>query len=400
MRHLIYYLIIVLSIGFFILNITFNLHVKDFQHFSLLANSFLQGKLYFIDQYSSWWHDAVSFGGNYYWPQGSLPAVILMPFVYWFNHLDLFFYQSYIQIFLNMGIYYLVYKISRKFEYTKTESLFFAFAFVFASAFLGVSFWPTGWFFSQVVATFLLFLTLKEFLTKNRPWVIGILFGLILLTRVTVFLGILFFLWQIYFDNRLHTKEKVRSYLQIFIGLIPFVLLFGLYNYLRFGDFLEQGYFLQSIAGNLSSNKDSGLFSLVHIPGNIYYFLIAGPTPVFKDSSSHILASPFLKADPWGLGIIFTSPYLFYLLLLNYKDKVAVGILLTILIIAIPVFTYYGIGWYQFGYRYSLDFLPFLFFIFMRNYKRKFGDMSRLLKFLIIASAIFNFYLFRTIFNI
>jgi hypothetical protein len=385
---------------FFVLNIIFNIHVKEFQHFSFLANSFLQGKLYFIDQYSSWWHDAVFFSGNYYWPQGPLPAVILMPFVYWFNRLGLFFYQSYIQIFLNIGIYFLVYTISMRFKYTKTESLFFAFAFVFASTFLGVSFWPTGWFFSQVVTTFFLFLALKEFVTKKRPWVLGILFGLVLLTRVTAFLGILFILWQIFFDNKLNIEKKIKSYLLIAIGVAPFILFFLLYNYLRFGNFFEQGYSLQSIAGNLSSNEAYGLFNLVHIPGNIYYFLISPPTPVFKDSFSHILTPPFIKADPWGLGIIFTSPYLFYLLLLDYKDKISAGLILTIIIIAVPIFMYYGIGWFQFGYRYSLDFLPFLFFIFMRNYKRKFGKMSRFLKFLIIASAIFNFYLFRTIFNV
>jgi hypothetical protein len=26
----------------------------------------------------------------------------------------------------------------------------------------------------------------------------------------------------------------------------------------------------------------------------------------------------------------------------------------------IPVITYYGVGWVQFGYRYGLDFIPFL----------------------------------------
>lgn len=400
MKNLRYYLIIALSIVFFALSIVFNLHVKENQHFSFLANSFLHGKLYFIDQYASWWHDAVIFNDHHYWPQGPFPAVILMPFVYWFNNLGLFFYQSYIQIFLNIGVFYLVFRISKELKYTKLESLFFAFAFSFATVFLGVSFWPTGWFFSQVVTTFFLFLVLKEYLTKNRSWVIGILFGLILLTRVTAFLGILFFIWQIFFDKKLDIRGKIKSYLLIAISLVPFILLFGLYNYLRFGNFLEQGYSLQSIAGNLSSNKDNGLFGLIHIPGNIYYFLISGPIPVFKDTFSHILTFPFIKADPWGLGIIFTSPYLLYLLFFQYKDRISWGIILTVITIAIPIFTYYGIGWYQFGYRYSLDFLPFLFFIFMRNYKLKFGKLSRFLKVLIVASAIFDFYLFSTIFSI
>jgi hypothetical protein len=92
----------------------------------------------------------------------------------------------------------------------------------------------------------------------------------------------LFILWQIFFDNKLNIEKKIKSYLLIAIGVAPFILFFLLYNYLRFGNFFEQGYSLQSIAGNLSSNEAYGLFNLVHIPGNIYYFLISTPNPVLK----------------------------------------------------------------------------------------------------------------------
>lgn len=394
------FLIIILSLGFFIFEIIYNLHVTEFQQFSLLADSFLQGKFYFTQVYSSWWHDAVTFNGYNYWPQGPLPAVILMPFVLVFKGLNLFFYQGYLQIFLNIGVYFLVYKISKKFGYNSTDSLFFAFAFSFASAFMGVSFWPTGWFFAQVVATFFVFFALNEYFTKGRLWIIGILFGLVFLTRITAAFGLFFIIWNIVFNKNLRLGKKIRSFLTVIISITPFVLLFGIYNYSRFGNFFDQGYMLQSIAGNLSVAKDNGLFSLVHIPGNIYYFLVAGPIPIFGDTSSHVLTFPFLKADPWGLGLIFTSPYLIYLLFLSYKDKFSMRIILTILTIAIPVFSYYGIGWYQFGYRYSLDFLPLIFILFMRNYRLKYGNLSLGLKLAITFSAIFNYYLFSSIFGI
>jgi len=391
--------IILFSVIFFIFNIIYNLHVKHDQHFSVLAESFLQGKLYFLEQYSSWWHDAVYFNGHYYWPQGPLPAVILMPFVFLFKSLNIPFYQSYVQIFFCLGVYFLIYKISRKLRYTALDSLFLAFAFTFATSFIGVSFWSTGWFFSQVVATFLLLAVIKEYVTEKRLWVMGILFGLILLTRVTAFLGIVFVFWQIFLDKGKNIKQRARSALWLTSVVIPFILIFGAYNWPRFGSLFEQGYNLQMIAGNLSGAKSYGLFNTVHLPGNLYYFLIAPPEPVFRDTFSHVLIYPFIKANPWGLGILFTSPYLIYLFFLRYKGKISAVLLLTVFVIAIPVFTYYGIGWYQFGYRYSLDFMPFLFLLFMNSYRLKYKALSPGLRGMIIFSGIFDLFLFSTIFG-
>ena len=39
-------------------------------------------------------------------------------------------------------------------------------------------------------------------------------------------------------------------------------------------------------------------------------------------------------------------------------DRFTKLLLIGILAVALPVFLYYGIGWRQLGYRYSLDFLP------------------------------------------
>jgi hypothetical protein len=385
---------------FFGLSIFYNIHIKGDQHFVFLARSFLAGKLYFIEQYASWWHDAVEFLGKHYWPQGPFPGVLLMPAVALFDYLKLPFYQSYIQIFLNLGIYVLMYQIARKVGYTKQDSLFLSFAFAFATVFIGVSFRPTGWFFSQVVATLLTLFAIKAIIEFKRFWLIGILFGLILLTRATAFVGVLFVFWLVLFDKKFNLKKKINSSALIILSLIPFILMFGAYNYFRFGNIWDQGYGIQSIAGNLSGAKSYGLFSPTHLPGNLYYFLIAPPQPVFKDTFSHVLTYPFIKADPWGMGIIFTSPYLLYLFFLKHKDRFSVGLILTIIAISVPVLFYYGIGWFQFGYRYSLDFLPFLFLLFIRNYRSKFSDLSFGIKSLILFSAAFNLFLFSTLFEI
>ena len=76
---------------------------------------------------------------------------------------------------------------------------------------------------------------------------------------------------------------------------------------------------LNRIASGVTEKaREYGLFNLKHIPGNLYHFFLATPLPVFADSLSHVLKFPYLKADPWGMGIFITSPIFIYLFPLSY----------------------------------------------------------------------------------
>src|SRR5688572_10016407 len=107
--------------------------MREYQQYSYLSQSFLQGKLYFTESYSSWWHDAVEFSGKHYWPLGVLPAVILIPFSLLFNNYNLFFYQGYLQIFLVLMVFIVLARIAQKLDFSKVDSVFLAFGFVAAS---------------------------------------------------------------------------------------------------------------------------------------------------------------------------------------------------------------------------------------------------------------------------
>ena len=116
----------------------FNLTVWEDQQFSYLAEAFLHGTTY-LPVPPATAHDAVFFQGKYYWPLGPLPAVLLLPFVLIARFLGLFFFQSYLHVFLVFGVFYLFFKIAAKTGYSKQDSAFLAFAFCFASAFIGVA---------------------------------------------------------------------------------------------------------------------------------------------------------------------------------------------------------------------------------------------------------------------
>lgn len=54
------------------------------------------------------------------------------------------------------------------------------------------------------------------------------------------------------------------------------------------------------------------------------------------------------------------SPVLFLLFKAKLNDKLVKTSLFTVLLTLVPILTYYGIGYKQVGYRYALDFFPFL----------------------------------------
>jgi|SRR3989344_50610 len=377
----------------FVLNFMF----KSEQQFSYLANSFLNGKLFFLTQPLTW-NDTTFFNGNYFWPLGPFPSIVLTPFVYVSNLFGIFFSQGYLQFFIVVGVFLLIQRIAKTLKYSTNDAFFWAFAFCFASVFLGVSVVPYSWYFSQVITVFLMFLSLYEYLTKKRYFFLGITTALIYLTRSSAALVVVLFLLDIFVLNKEKIKSKLADLAKLTAPIILAVVLLFNYNYARFGNIWEIGYSNQMIPEETAKAREYGIFSLAHLPGNLYYFLLAAPTPVFRDKLSHVLALPYIFNNPWGVGIIFTSPYLIYLFFINYKEQLLKILLITSGVIAIPIFLYYGIGFRQFGYRYSLDFLPLLFLILIKGYKDKHNKLSLSFKTAIITSSIFNMFIFITFF--
>lgn len=360
------------------------------QQFSYLAQSFLNGKLYFLEKPLRW-DDAVSYNGYYYWSLGPFPAVLLIPFVWLSSLLGIFFNQGFLQFFLVVGVIYLCYIIALRKGFSKEDSWLWAFAFCFASVFIGVALTPFSWQFAQVITVFLLFIAIYEYSNKKRYWLLGSYMALVFLTRTTAAIAIIFFVLEII----LRSRQRMRDLAHLLLPLVITVSLLAWYNYARFGSVTEQGYSRQILIEPLVTAREYGLFNPIHIPGNLYYFFLSTPLPVFRDGVSHVLKFPFIANNPWGMSIFITSPFLFLLFFQKYKGIESKMIWLTVGIVALVVFSYYGIGYMQFGYRYSLDFLPWLFFLLIKNWGSK-KKLSPWFKGLIIISAATNLYLFLT----
>ncbi len=336
----------------FTILLVLNLEVDSSQHFVFLARSFISGNLSTTSVPKNV-SDFAYFNGKYYWPLGPFPAIILIPFVAVFKN----FYQGFISFPLSIINFYFLTKIATVLGLDKKRSILLATFFIFGSIYFPLASLPGSWYFAQTVVCSILILVIYEFLTKKRYLLIGLLLAFAIATRLNLAATAIFFL---YFLAK--KPFNLGNLLKFLTPIVVCLFLLGIYNQLRFQNPLEQGYRYQIVPQEALQRRNTGLFSIKHLPANLYYMILKGPEPIFKDNS-HDLKFPYLTFDSYGLSILFLSPILFLVFWADYKKELIKMSAITSLIILIPIITYYGIGQRQVGYRYALDFFPFIFLL-------------------------------------
>ncbi len=363
------------------------------QQFSNLAQAFLHGQLNFLHPIGGLGQDPVLYHGKIYWDEGPFPAMILTPFVGLFSLFHLFFYQGYLMWPLTIGVFYFVYKLARLFSFDLEDALILAFGFCLGSVYIGVASISSGWLFAQVVTVFLLFWSMYEFFTDRRWWLIGCICACIFMTRATATPILIFYGLELF--DTVKKNKRLKTLAQLCLPLGIAICLIGLYNYLRFSSPFDGGYMYQLLHDNSAESRSLGVFSPIHIPTNFYYAVLSAPTTVVRDSTSWTLKFPYIRDNVYGMSIFFTSPYFLYFFTRPWKtfDRHFKHLMIAILVSALFVFSFYGVGALQYGYRYSLDFLPELFVLFMLVYRRGHDRITTGMKTLLLGSGIVNFFL-------
>ena len=346
-----------------------------------LSEQFLKGRMD-LPVLNSPSRDVSSYNNNFYLYFGPLSSIILMPFALIFGST---FPQVSIGVLSMVVSFIAVYGIAKHFKFSSIDrlwlSLFFVFSTVlFSSSVINI----TAYQVEALGVPFILFAILL-YLKKRNGLLIGICIALAILTRFTLVLSVVFF-----FVELLQKRMAFRQFTLLLIPVIVALGLLGAYNKQRFNSVFETGYNYSTtkadhpIGKNLKYNDKN----LRHIPANLYSFLIMAPEPLLKDKDgAFFLRFPYLKANPWGIAIWFTSP-LFVYLLVHFKKGVhtsSAGV--ATILLALPVFVWYSIGYAQFGYRYALDFLPFLFLLLIYSLTPK---LSKTAIALILLGVIFN----------
>ncbi len=326
-----------------------------FDYFTRLSASFLQGK-YYLTESAPWLTELIPTSENkFYVVYPPMPAVTAMPFVLLFGNK---FEQQYLAHLLGAGIVALTMLISWKIKKDKKLLIWVGLLTGFGNIMWFLSATGSSWYLGQITAAFFLTAGIFETLGKRRPFLMGILLGAAFLSRIHTAVSLPFFL---YF---LIEKKWLKNFFYFGLGFAPFILFNFYYNFLRFGTIFDMAYFI--LPAVLGEQKAPwflhGVANPVYIPNNIKAMFWSFPK-ILKDF-------PYIEPSWAGLSIWITTPAFIYALRAEIKDKVNILSWISILLIFLIVASHGGTGWAQFGYRFAVDFYPFLLLLTIKGVAR------------------------------
>jgi hypothetical protein len=221
-------------------------------------------------------------------------------------------------------------------------------------------------------------LFLIEWSGRRRTALLGACLGVSFLARPTTVLAAVPFGLYLAWTHRREMRHLVGQLAAFALPVLLAIALYAWFNWIRFGSVSETGYGISIVTPQLEARRAQGLFSVVQVPQNLWLALLRPP-----DLAPHF---PFLRANPDGMSMLLVSPALVTSLYAGIRDSRSRLLWLAAGLIAIPVFLYYGGGFVQYGFRYSLDFTPFLVAL-MALGSTRWGTFQRTLVVLSVASV-------------
>ena len=367
------------------LGIGLSLRDNGIHHFVYLANAFVHGS-FSVNNLPLDYADKVVVGDDTYLPLAPMPGILLMPVAGilgdQFDEIGLAYFFTLVNLLL-------LFVLLKDLEITSRLRQLLVMLFLCGTIYLSALAIGRSWFLAHIIATSFLLLAIHEVLTQKRPVLIGLWLGLAFLTRSPTIFSLPFFAWML---KPVETTWRRPTWLispglKIVLSLAVPLLFFLYYNYARFGSPFETGYGHAIVRGStLADALKLGLFNPVHIPKNLYELLLAMPA-AYPSNSAPVFTFPYFYPSPWGMGIFFTTPAFVYIFAANRLDRLVRAAWLAVGLILLPLITYYGVGWIQFGYRYALDLYPFLFVLTALGMARRFDNRARAL---VVISIVIN----------
>jgi hypothetical protein len=357
-------LIAVVAVAFVVALLSSHFRSTMFNNYVRLADAMRHGHLW-ID-YPGRWMDAALYNGKYYTVDAPFPALVMLPFVLLFGATA---NQTTVAIAIAALIIGLAQRLLVNLGVARTPRLFLL-LFLFA----GTDVWWCAelgdvWFLAHLCAMGAVFGALLELTGRRRGWVVGALALAAFFSRNCELFAIGFFAYALYTGDLARVAAEVRgeqfsdpvdrrkAFRSLGAWLLVGVIAWIGYNEAMWGTVVDIGhtiYFHQDGWGEPTGSP----FGLSYLPYQIYsYFMRA---PVFLEYHQQF-TWPILNVDHSGVALTFTSPALVLALLARQPRRLVIALWLATAFVAAPDFLYYLNGWYQFGMRHALDFIPFLF---------------------------------------
>lgn len=329
----------------------------DVAYFNHLADAFLQGRLSLAAPPST--HDLTRYQGQWYVPFPPLPALLMVPWVALMgvSTLNTVFFAALFGA-LNVALLFLLLAGLAQAQWTHlslADNLWLTLLFGMGTVHWYMSTIGSVWFIAQICTVTFVALAGWIAVERGSPWLIGLALALAVAARPTVLLT-----WPLLCGmaaTQLQAQDPTRVWPRLgrwsIQSIIPIVFVLGallLYNQARFDDPFDFGYLTENVAEQLRPNLQRyGQFHLHYLPKNVWAMWLAGPQ---WDPELN-----FWQPDGEGMSLLLTTPALLYLARARQRTWLVMGAWVAVLLLLIPLLLYYNTGWWQFGYRFSLDFM-------------------------------------------
>lgn len=329
-------------------------------HFVYQADAFLHGQLALTTRPPNL-NDWVLQDGRWYVSFPPFPAVLMMPLVAIFG---LRFNDVAFTIVFAAANVALLHRLLRRLQPARAEWEHAALAIVYG---FGTLAWTCGirgevWYTAETVGVTLTLLYLHAALEARHPVLAGLAVACAAITRTPLAFAAVFFLFEALSPDgpvrwaKLRDPARWRTALPKLIPYLAAIVAVAIpmawANDVRFGSFGEFGH------SHLYANRVNqqiqqyGLFHYAYLERNLHSAFTRLPEIRF-----HPLRIGF-SGD--GMSLFVTTPLWLYLLWPKERPRLHRALWLTVALIAVPGFFYQNNGWYQFGFRFSLDYTPYL----------------------------------------
>jgi len=257
------------------------------------------------------------------------------------------------------------------------EDLWFAALLAFGTVLFFSAVQGRVWYTAHVIAVDLCLLYVWASVNGAHPWLAGTCVGLGFLTRAP-----LLFMFPLFVEEmwRAGRTTEWRRWTAFALPIAAAIGLAAWHNVARFGEASEFGYRYLRVRQQIDIER-YGLFSL--------HYAVRNATAAFALLPETSGVAPFVRVSGHGLALWITSPALILLAAAPPRRRFEYGLWATVAAVGVWTLLYQNTGWFQFGYRFSLDYVVFLVVLIAAG-SRPVGALARSLIAVSIAINLFG----------
>jgi hypothetical protein len=255
--------------------------------------------------------------------------------------------------------------ILEKLTGNRALSFFASFSFFWGSQALYLSLFGAVWHQGQLFGVFFAVCALLVLLYARKPLALiagGFFLGLAVGCRPYYLVMVVFYAYWAY-----RRFPGMSALMYVAAGLIPPGIFYAIYNFVRFGSILEFGH---KYLEHYQVQQDR-ILELKFFCRNLYHALVNPPE---WSTKLGMIVFHGKNDGGFGTGLLFVSPMLlsgfiyFMRRGIGIPEKIASAI--SVFGIWFLLLLHDTNGWFQFGYRFSVDLMPLLLFFFGRTFTK------------------------------